>query len=338
MILFNTPLRGTPRRQYFFSGRNLLFVALAVLAVPVAAQPYPSKPIRIVSQYAAGATADTLTRVVAGILQDGFSQAIVVEDRPQNEGVAAAEMVARSAPDGYTLLVAGASTQVVRARLVRNGSFDPVKDFTPLAVLGESPAIIVAHPSVTARDFKALLAYAKAHPGKVTYGSPRPGSPNHVTGEQIAMLTGARMAHVPYGGQAERQRAQAWGQVDTSYMVLVPAQQMIGAGKARALIVISDKRIQEMPDVPAITEVIPGFSPIRAWVGLFGPAGLPDPVARRVNNEVRKGMNAPTHRAKIESAGYRLIAGSPEDFAALIARDLEIVGRVVKATNMQPAE
>jgi len=124
-----------------------LVATLAIVAAPVSAQSYPAKPIRVVQQYAPPATADTLTRIVAGILQDGLGQPVVVENRPQSGGVAAAEMVARSAPDGYTLLVAGASTQVIRAHLVRNSSFDPVKDFTPVAALGESPAIIVAHPS-----------------------------------------------------------------------------------------------------------------------------------------------------------------------------------------------
>ena len=315
-----------------------LVATLAIVAAPVSAQSYPAKPIRVVQQYAPPATADTLTRIVAGILQDGLGQPVVVENRPQSGGVAAAEMVARSAPDGYTLLVAGASTQVIRAHLVRNSSFDPVKDFTPVAALGESPAILVVHPSVPARDFKALLALAKSKPNQISYSTPRIGSPNHLGAEQITLLTGARMMHVPSEGQGDRQRGLVTGQVDTSYLILGPAQQVIKAGKARALAVIADKRIPELPNVPAITEIIPGYTPIGAWVGLFGPAGLPDPVLRRVNSEVRKGLNAPTHRAKMADLGYTPIVGSPEDFAALIARDLPLVGRVVKAANIQPAE
>jgi tripartite-type tricarboxylate transporter receptor subunit TctC len=313
-----------------------LVAALVVFSNESPAQTYPSKPIRVVQQYSPPATADTLTRIVADILQDSLGQPILVENRPQSGGVAAAEMVARSAPDGYTFLVAGASTQVIRAHLVRNSSFDPIRDFTPVAALGESPAIVMAHSSVPAQDFKALLDYAKANPNKITYGTPRVGSPNHLSGEQITMLTGARMVHVPYEGQAERMRALATGQVHTSYIVLEPALQAIRAGTARALTVMSDKRIPELPDVPAITEVIPGYAPIGAWVGLFAPAGLPDSVLRRVNSEVMKGMIDPARRAKVVSAGYVPIIGSPKDFAARIARDLELVGRVVKAANIQP--
>ena len=302
------------------------------------AQPYPSKPVRVVTQFAAGASGDVLTRVLTTHLQESMGQPMVVDNRPGAGGVVAAEMVARSAPDGYTLLVAGPGTQVIRVFLVRKSSFDPVKDFTPVIALADSPVVVVARNGLPVGSFKELLDYAKANPDKVSYGTSGIGSQHHLGGEQIKLLTGARMVHVPYKAGAQALVDLAAGQLDTSFSVIGPAMNVIRAGKARPLVAISDKRIPQVPDVPAITEIIPGYSPFRTWVGLFGPAGMPDPVLRRINSESLKAIQTPAGRAKLNDTGYDVIGGSPEDFTALIARDLDFVGRVVKSANIQPTE
>ena len=281
---------------------------------------------------------DVLTRIVTTHLQESLGQAIVVDNRPGAGGVVAAETVARATPDGYTLLVAGPGTQVIRVYLVRQSSFDPVKDFTPITAIGDSPVVIVSHPSLPVSNFRELIEYAKANPNKISYGTSGIGSQHHLGGEQIALLTGTRMVHVPYKAGAQALVDLVAGQLQTSYSVIGPALPMIKAGKARALTVISDKRIPQLPDVPAITELIPGYSPFRSWVGLFGPAQLPDPVLRRLNSETVKGITSASGRAKVLDAGYEPIPGTPEEFSALIARDLSFVGRVVKAANIQPTE
>ncbi len=316
---------------------RLYFIVAGLLApLPLLAQSYPVKPVRVVTQFAAGAAGDVLTRIITTQMQENMGQPIVVDNRPGAGGVVAAETVARAAPDGYTLLIAGPGTQVIRVYLVKQSSFDPVKDFTPIIAIGDSPVVIVAHPSVPATGFKELIEYAKANPDKISYGTSGIGSQHHLGGEQIALLTGARMVHVPYKAGAQALVDLVAGQLNTSFSVIGPALPMIRAGKARALTVISDKRIPQLPDVPAITEVIPGYSPFRSWVGLFGPAQLPDAILRRINGDVLKGITSPAGRAKVVDAGYEPIPGTPEDFSALIARDLSFVGRVVKAANIQP--
>ncbi len=301
-------------------------------------QAYPVKPIRVVTQFAAGAAGDVLTRIVTAPMQDGLGHPIIIENRHGAGGALAAETVARAAPDGYTLLVAGPGTQVIRVYLVKKSSFDPVKDFTPITAIGDSPVVVVAHPSLPVTTFKELIEYAKANPGKISYGTSGIGSQHHLGGEQIDLMTGARMVHVPYKAGAQALVDLVAGQLQLSYSVIGPALPMVRAGKARALVVISDKRITQLPDVPAITEVIPGYSPFRSWVGLFGPAHLPEAILRRLNNDAVKGINSPTGHAKVIEAGYDPIAGTPEEFSALIARDLSFVGRVVKAANIQPTE
>ena len=322
-----------------FPAKSFIAATLGVLFSGVAlAQAYPAKPIRVVTQFAAGAAGDVLTRIVTTQLQEALGQVMVVDNRPGAGGVVAAETVARAAPDGYTLLVAGPGTQVIRVYLVKQSSFDPVKDFTPITALGDSPVVIVAHPSLPVANFKELLEYARANPNKVAYGTSGIGSQHHLGGEQIALMTGTRMVHVPYKAGAQALVDLVAGQLQLSYSVIGPALPMVKAGKARALTVISDKRIAQLPDVPAITELIPGYSPFRSWVGLFGPAQLPEAILRRLNNETVKGITSPAGRAKVLDAGYEPIPGTPEEFTALIARDLSFVGRVVKAANIQPTE
>lgn len=310
------------------------------LAQPGAAPgpAYPVKPIRVIIQFASGSAGDVLTRILTSQIQESLGQALIVDNRPGAGGVVAAESVARAAPDGYTLLVAGPGTQVVRVYLVKKSSFDPVKDFTPITAMADSPVVILAHPSLPAANFKELIDYARANPGKISYGTSGVGSHHHLGGEQIDLLTGSRMVHVPYKAGAQALVDLVAGQLQTSYSVLGPALNMVKAGKVRAMVVMTDKRIAQLPDVPAITELIPGFSPLRSWVGLFGPANLPEPILRRVSSDAVKSINSVEGRAKIIAAGYLPIGGTPEEFTSLIAQDLIYVGRIVKAANIQPSE
>jgi tripartite-type tricarboxylate transporter receptor subunit TctC len=313
--------------------------ALTLLgATSALAQSYPSKPVRVVTQFAAGAAGDVLTRIVTGQLQEAMGQPIIVDNRPGAGGVVAAETVSRAAPDGYTLLVAGPGTQVVRVYLVKKATFDPVKDFTPVAALADSPVVIVAHPSLPVANFREMIDYAKANPNKISYGTSGIGSQHHLGGEQIGLMTGARMVHVPYKAGAQALLDLVAGQLQLSYSVIGPALPMIKGGKARALVVMVDKRIPQLPDTPTITEMLPGFEPLKSWVGLFGPANLPDAILRRINADVVKGITSAQGRAKVIEAGYDPIPGTPEEFSALIARDVSYVGRIVKAANIQPTE
>lgn len=312
----------------------------ACLAAPIAvfSQAYPSKPVKMVSQFAAGSGGDVLTRIVATNMAEVMGQPVVIENRAGAGGALAAELVARAAPDGYTILAATPGTQVTRVYLVRSSSFHPVKDFTPITAVGETPTVIIAHPSVPVNSFKELLQYAKANPGKLSYGTSGIGSPHHLSAEQIKMLTGVDMIHVPYKAGAQAMLDVITGQIPLSYSIIAPVMPHIRSGKVKPLVVVRDKRAAWLPDVPVVGEVVPGFDAPASWTGLFGPANLPQPVLRRLHADTVKAMSLPEARTKINDAGFEIIGNTPEQFAALIKRQVELTGRIVKAAGIQPTD
>jgi tripartite-type tricarboxylate transporter receptor subunit TctC len=315
-------------------------LAAVSLAWPAGAwsQAYPSKPVRMISQFAAGSGGDVLARIVSSATAEVMGQAVIMENQAGAGGALAAQNVARAAPDGYTLLVATPGTQVTRVFLVRNSAFDPVKDFTPITGVGETPTLIIAHPSVPANSFKELLDYAKGNPGRLSYGTSGIGSPHHLSAEQIKMLTGVEMAHVPYKAGAQAMLDVITGQIPLSYSIIAPAMPHIKAGKVKVLVTVSNKRAPWLPNIPTVGEVVPGFDAPASWTGLFGPANLPAPILRRINGDVVKAMNIPEVTKRINDAGFDVMGSSPEEFAALIKRQVELTGRIVKAAGIKPTD
>ncbi|OGA34739.1 MAG: hypothetical protein A3G80_03610 [Betaproteobacteria bacterium RIFCSPLOWO2_12_FULL_62_13b] len=315
-------------------------IAAASLAMPLSAwsQAFPSKPVKLLTQFAAGSGGDVLVRIVASATADVMGQPVVIENRPGAGGALAAELAARAAPDGYTLLAATPGTHVTRVFLVRNSSFDPVKDFTPITAVGETPTVIIAHPSVPVNSFKELLGYAKANPGKLSYGTSGIGSPHHLSAEQIKMLTGVEMVHVPYKAGAQAMLDVITGQIPLSYSIIAPAMPHIKSGKVKALVTVRSKRAMWLPQIPTVGEMVPGFDAPASWTGLFGPANLPAPILRRVNGDVVRAMRQPETTKKINDAGFEVIGNSPEEFAALIKGQIELTGRIVKAAGIKPTD
>ena len=294
------------------------FMGLAIVApvvvAPIAAfaQDYPSRPVRIAVEFAAGDGGDILVRAMARQLSVNLNQPVVVENRSGGGGVVAAESVIHAAPDGYTLLGGTPNGLVVRRFLAKSQSFDVLKDLTAITAVAKTTTYVVA----TAGGFKSLaelIAFAKSNPGKVAYGTSGHGSAHHLTGEQIQMLTGARMIHVPYKGGTLPMQEAATGTIPVAIGIVSIAQPFVNAGKLNVLGVVNEKRSPLAPDAPAIPEVVPGFEPPPSWTGLFAPANLPQPILRRLSADAVKALNAPETRKAFAELRFEALPGRSEE-------------------------
>ena len=316
-------------------------LVLALLAAPLIAwgQAFPSKPVHLVTEFAAGSTGDVVARVLASGLRDSMGQPVIVDNRPGGGGVLAAGQVAHAAPDGYTLLVATTATQILRIFLAKSTPFDPVKDFTPVTELGETLTLFVANTSLPVDSLQDLLEYARRNPGKVAYGTSGVGSATHLAGEQIRLLTGVPLVHVPYKAVSQALQDVIGGQLPTSFAILGLAVPAIRSGKVKALAVVRDTRSPVLPDVPTVAETVKGFEAPRNFVGLYAPARLAPLLLASVHAHTVKTLSAPEVRERLAQGGFEArFNATPEDFAAQIGRQINLVARIVKAAGIQAAE
>jgi tripartite-type tricarboxylate transporter receptor subunit TctC len=309
-----------------------LILALAPFAA--GAQTYPSKPVRLIVPTPAGGAVDLIARLASQKMGDSMGQPAIVDNRPN--GVAAAESVARAAPDGYTVLVANTTTHVSNIFLLRNLPYEPLKDFTPIVGVVDALAVLVTHPSVPGTTVKELVGHARANPGKATYGSSGAGSAYHLGGEVFKALAGIDIVHVPYKGLAPALSDAVGGQISMAFTALSVAMPHVKAGKLKLLAIVDNKRYAGLPDIPALNEAVPGFEKPATWTGFVGPAGMPQPVVQRLNAEITKGLQMPDVRAKLEAVGLDAVLGTPEQFGALIRRDIESYGKIVKSIGLKP--
>jgi tripartite-type tricarboxylate transporter receptor subunit TctC len=311
--------------------------ALALAAVAAVAQAYPVKPIRVISEYGAGAGGDVFFRPLAVQLSAATGQQWIVENRPGAGALLAVETAMRSPADGYNLLLASQNVPVTRRYLSKARPIDPNVDLTPIAALWRTTLVIASHPSFPTKSLKELIAYARANPGKVSYGTSGIGTQAHFAGANLASLTGITLLHVPYSNNRQVLEAVA-GDVPITINIVSPVVPHVRSGRLRALAVAGYKRLEILPDVPTVSEVIPKFEPPPTWSGLFGPAGLPRDIVARLNAAVVKAVATPELRAKGTADGFELIGNSPEDFAAQLKRDIEVAGRLVKAAKIEPTD
>ena len=317
-------------------GAGLIAALMAALAN---AQVYPGKPIRMVTEFGAGAGGDIILRVVTTAMVEFLGQPMVVENRAGAGGVLAAEAVVRAAPDGYTLGTYSPNALVTRRVLAKGGSpIDVLKDLTPITALGDAVMLVFVQPNGPIKSLKELIDYAKANPGKLSYGSSGFGSIHHLAQEQVAMITGANMLHIPYKTGTEAVAALVSGQIPVTYAILGSIGPHLRAGKVVALARVGSTRLESMPQVPALTEMAPGFEPPPGWEGMFGPAGLPQPVLRRLHADAIRALALPQTRAKITDMGFDIIGNTPEEFTALIRSQIELVSRIAKSAKIQPIE
>ena len=317
-----------------------LFALGLVAPVVSIAQSYPVKPVILVTQFAPGSTGDTLCRIMAESMKEVMGQPVIVDNRAGAGGVLAAEYVVRAAPDGYTLLVGTTGTQIMRVHLVKNSSFDPVKDFTPITQVGETPTLWVAHPAFAPNSFRELIDYARANPGGVTYGTSGIGSPHHLSGELVRQLAGVTMIHVPYKASAQALQDTVAGQLNTTFAISGLVVPTVRAGKVKPLAIVRNQRFKALPDVPTVGEIVPGFETPPTWTGMFGPAHLPAPLLTRVHADVVKALNAPPVRTRLSEQQHFEVMTSetPVAFAVQIRREIDLVGKIVKGAGIKPVD
>jgi tripartite-type tricarboxylate transporter receptor subunit TctC len=309
---------------------RLLALLLGVLlASHCDAQAYPSRPVRMVVPLAAGGTGDTLARFVSEEMARILGQAFVVENRPGSGGVIGTEAVAKSAPDGYTLLSASPS-HVIHPALRPNAGYHPIKDFEPITVIANTHQLIVGHPSVPAANVKELVAYARKNPGKLNYGSAGSGSATHLNMELFKTMSGTFIVHIPYRGSTQSRQDLVAGEVQLSVDGLLPTLPLIRAGKLRAFGLTSSRRSSVAPEIPTLAEAgITGYAS-DTWYGMVAPAGTPKEIVQTLHAAAVKAINTPAVRERLTQQGAELVGGTPEEFRKLLERELVLWTKVVK--------
>ncbi len=313
--------------------RHFILHTSAVLAAPAALHAQPAG-MRILVGAPPGGSTDTLARTIATEMGRLLGRTVIVENRPGAGGNIAADAVAKAAPDGNTLLMSFTS-HAINASLYPSLPFDPVKDFTPLTCVATSPSVLVAHPSVPAKDVRELIALAKAQPGKLNFAIGAVGSSLHLAGDAFKMQSGAYIVNIPYRGTAPAIQDVLAGQVELMFAAIGNAQAQVKAGKLKALGVTSAKRLAQFPDVPAIGEVLPGYES-SAWFGLFGPARMPADLVRRISDAARQAIAAPDVRKRLESEGAVAVGNSPEEFDRFVQSEIKRWAKVVKFSGAKP--
>jgi tripartite-type tricarboxylate transporter receptor subunit TctC len=318
-------------------GLAAAFAALAAFALPMAAgaqaPAYPTKPIRLVVPFPPGGATDILARDVARKLTEAWGQQVIVDNRPGAGGNIGSELVAKAAPDGYTLEMSAAGTHAIDARHHAKMPFDDAKDFVPIVLVAAVPSVLEANPSLPVSSVAELIAYGKANPGTLSFASSGSGTSIHLSGELFKVMAGADMTHVQYKGSAPALRDLIDGQVQLMFDHLPPSLPHIKAGKLRALAVTSTVRSAALPDVPTVAEAgLPGFE-ASSWFGLFAPPGTPPAIVARINAEVAAWLATPEGKAKLAEQGATAAGGTPEDFARHIAAATAKGADVVKAAG-----
>ncbi len=317
--------------------RSAVAFLLLSVAAGALAQPYPTKPIRVVVPFPGGPSGvDQGLRVAAAKIGEFLGQPLVIDNRSGANGMIGSEYVARSAPDGYTLLFTTPSTHITAVFITKNMPYDPIKEFTPISAALEPATGLVAAPNVPARNVAELIDYAKANPGKLSYASSGIGSVFHLTGEMFKQAAGVDILHIPYKGTQQALTDTMSGQNSLTLSAVSGVIPLAKSGKLKLLAVLESKRFPRIPDVPTVGETLPGFEKPASWFGFFGPAGLSPAIANRVQAESARAFNAPEIRDRLEEMGLVVLGSTPGEFASLIKRGFEVYGKAAKAAGVKP--
>jgi tripartite-type tricarboxylate transporter receptor subunit TctC len=309
-----------------------LLLAALLLASATAFAQYPNKPIRFIVGFPPGGSADPTTRIVGAALQERLGQPIVVENRPGADSAIAAEQVSKMAPDGYTIMFASNSAMTAAVALKKNPTYDPLKDFTPISMVGRATVFFYVHPSVPATTLKDFVAHAKANPGKLVYGTGNPLS--ILYGQQFMNATGIQWLHVPYKGEGPLNPDILAGRVHASFLSTASAISNAKEGRLRPLAVLLNKRSPLLPEVPTIDEAGVPEVTVRQWAGVFGPPKMPPEIVERLNREVNAVLKRPDVLEKLQTYGYAAEGSSPERLAEINRTDLELWRRLVKEAGL----
>jgi tripartite-type tricarboxylate transporter receptor subunit TctC len=319
--------------------RNFLHLVAGAAALPVVsrvarAQAYPSRPVRVIVGFTAGSASDIVARLMGQWLSERLGQQFLVENRPGAGTNIGTEAVVRAPADGYTLLLVN-SSNAINATLYDKLSFVFLRDIVPVAGILRAPLVLVVHPSFPAKTVPEFIAFAKANPGKVTMASPGNGSSPHVSGELFKMMAGIDMTHVPYRGGGQVMTDLIAGQVQVSFIGLTVAIEHIRSGKLRALAVAAATRSDVLPDIPTVSDFVPGYEASAFW-GVGAPRNTPAEIIDKLNNEVNAALADPSMKARLaDQGGGDVLALSPADFGRLIADETEKWGKVIRAANIK---
>jgi len=314
--------------------RTLIGIALLFSVASVMAQQYPTRPVRIIVPQSPGASTDITARLVAQGLNEAFKQPVIVDNRPGSSGIAGTEMVARAAPDGYTLMVVASSFSINPA-LDRKLPYDSIRDFTTVTQLSKFPNMLAAHPSTPVKTLQDVITLAKAKPGQVTYASAGVATGTHMTAELLRYMTKIDLLHVPYKGGGPAMTAAMGGQTQLLVATSVGLLPHVRSGKLRAIAVTSAKRSSAAPDVPTFAESgVPGYEH-EPWNGMFGPAGMPKAVLAKVNAEVVRFLHSPEAKKVLEGDGADVVGSTPEQFGMVLKAEIAKWAKVAKAAGIK---
>jgi tripartite-type tricarboxylate transporter receptor subunit TctC len=317
---------------------NLACTALAAAAVltataPASAQPYPSKPVRIIVGFAPGGGNDLIARFIAQRLSISMGQQFIVENKPGAGGALGTAAGVNSPPDGYTLTLVGASYTVHPS--IYKLKFDPITDITPIIQISQGALLIVMHPSVPAKTTRELIALAKSNPGKLNFATPGQGSIIHLATELFESMAGIKMNHVPYKGTSQALTDTMASQTDIYFSTVAAAMPYVKSGRLRALAVTTPKRLPSEPDIPTVAESgVPGYEAI-TWHGLIGPKGIPSPIVARLNGELEKLLGLKETIVQLQNDGVSPAGGTPEQFLATIKREIPVWRKVVNGLGIK---
>jgi tripartite-type tricarboxylate transporter receptor subunit TctC len=319
--------------------RNFLHLAAGAAALPAVsrvarAQAYPTRPVRIIVPYAPGGAPDIIARLLGPWLSERLGQQFIIENRPGGGSNIGTEVVVRAPPDGYTLLLIS-TTNVINATLYDKLNFDFINDIVPVAGITRFPVVMVVNPSVPAKTIPELIAYAKANPGKINVESPGAGTSSHLAGELFKLMTGVDMVHVQYRGNGPALIDLLAGQVQVGFDTMPASIEYIRAGRLRALAVCTATRSHALPDLPTVSEFVPGYES-SGYFGFGAPARTPAGIVDKLNQEINAGLADPKLKTQLVDLGGIILGGSSADFRTLITEETEKWGKVIRAANIKP--
>ena len=321
-------------RARLLAGLVSAFILSGVLVTPAAAQPYPSRVVKLIVPQTPGGATDVFARKIGQLLGEKWGQPVVIENRAGAGGVVGTEVVAKSAPDGYTLLVTYAGSQAINPSLYQKIPFDSVKDFQTIATLASTPFVLIVHPKLPAKDLAEYVALARARPDALTYASSGNGSVNHLLGEMLKTEAGIKMLHVPYRGVAPAITDVIGGQVDSAFSSVPSVLQMVQTDKVRALAISSAKRVAAAPGIPTIAESgFPGFD-VNPWWGILAPAGIDVTIVRKINEDVANILRTKEMIDFLAAQGAEPLITSPEAFLKILEADVVKWAKVVKSAGV----
>lgn len=315
---------------------GFLFISFALASGAQAqSSSYPDRQIKIISPFATGGIADTFSRVIAQGLSEAWSQPVIVENKTGGGGNIGSDFVAKAAPDGYTLVMGNIGSHAVNPYLMKNMPYDPLRDFQPVAYVLDAEGLLVVSPDVPSKSVSELIAYIKANPGKISYGSGGVGTTSHLAGELFKSLAKVDMTHIPYKGNAPAITDLIGGQTQVMFATMPTVLPYVKSGKLRALAVIGGSRSPSLPDVPTVSETLPGFD-VSNWIGIFAPNGTPPSIVSKLNAEIVKVMQQPNVQKRLDTEGAKFKVMTPEAFGGFQKSEAQKWAKTIRDSGLKP--